>query len=71
MGVVFEASANTLSNVSPLNVDVKKSNGKRRLIFNAIFINDDMSVQKFKYPQVHKEGREIFGQSQWGFVDSS
>ena len=68
MGVVCEASAASLSNVSPLNVDVKKSNGKRRLIFNAMFINGYMSVRKFKYPQLHKEGREIFGQSQWGFV---
>ena len=68
MGVVAEASVDTLSNVSPLNVDVKKSNGKRRLIFNAMFINDHMSVNKFKYPQLHKEGREIFGQSRWGFV---
>jgi len=68
MGVVSEASADTLNNISPLNVDVKKSNGKRRLIFNAMFINDYMLVQKFKYPQLHKEGREIFGQSRWGFV---
>ena len=53
MGVVSEASADTLNNISPLNVDVKKSNGKRRLIFNAMFINDYMLVQKFKYPQLH------------------
>ena len=68
MGVVSEASADTLSNVSSLNVDAKRSNGKRRLIFNAMFIHDYMSVQKFKYPQLHKEDREIFGQSRWGFV---
>ena len=68
MGVVAEVSGDTLNNVSPLNVDVKKSNGKRRLIFNAMFINDHMSVNKFKYPQLHKEGREIFGQSRWGLV---
>ena len=48
MGVVSEALADTLSNVPPLSVDVKKSNGKHRLIFNAMFINDYMLVQKIQ-----------------------
>lgn len=68
MGVVVETSVDKLNNVSPLNVDVKKSNGKRRLIFNAMFINSYMASNKFKYPQLHKEGREIFGRSRWGYV---
>ena len=68
MGVICETSREYLNNISPLNVDVKKSNGKQRLIFNAMFINSFMAVRTFKYPQLHKEGREIFGQSRWGFV---
>jgi hypothetical protein len=68
MGVVEETSRESLHNISPLNVDVKKSNGKERLIFNAIHINRYMSVQKFKYQQLEKEGREIFGTSNWAYV---
>jgi hypothetical protein len=57
-----------LDNVLPLNVNVKKSNGKLRLIFNAMFINDYMSIPKFKYPQLHREGREIFGESSHAYA---
>ena len=39
MGVICETSRENLHNISPLNVDVKKSNGKCRLIFNVMFIN--------------------------------
>jgi hypothetical protein len=30
-----------------------------------MFINQFMVVPTFKYPQLHKEGREIFGNSSW------
>ena len=68
MGVVCETSRENLNNISPLNVDVKKSNGKRRLIFNAMFINMFMNVPKFKYPQLYREGKEIFSGSKYGYV---
>ena len=68
MGVVCETSRENLNNISPLNVDVKKSNGKRRLIFNAMFINMFMNVPKFKYPQLYREGKEIFAGSKYGYV---
>lgn len=68
MGVICETSRESLHNISPLNVDVKKSNGKCRLIFNAMFINTFMKVPKFKYPQLYREGREIFLGSQYGYV---
>ncbi len=61
LGVVQETSREHIHNVLPLNVNVKKSNGKLGLIFNAMFINQFMVVPTFKYPQLHKEGREIFG----------
>ena len=67
-GVVHETSREFLHNISPLNVDVKKSNGKRRLIFNSMFINSYMQVPKFKYPQLYKEGKEIFSGSKFGYV---
>ena len=60
MGVVREVTRDQLHNVLPLKVNVKKSNGKLRLIFNVMFINDYMSIPKSKYPQLHREGREIF-----------
>ena len=65
LGVVQETSKEHIHNVLPLNVNVKKNNGKLRLIFNAMFINQFMVVPTFKYPQLHKEGREIFGNSLW------
>ena len=68
MGVVCETSRENLNNISPLNVDVKKSNGKRRLIFNATFINMFMNVPKIKYPQLYREGKEIFSGSKYGYV---
>jgi hypothetical protein len=68
MGVIVETTREFLNNVSPLNVDIKKSNGKRRLIFNAMKINLFMSTPKFKYPQLQKEGREIFRDSDWAYV---
>ena len=63
MVVVREVTRDQLHNVLPLNVNVKKSNGKLRLIYNVMFINDYMSIPKFKYPQLHREDREIFGES--------
>ena len=68
MGVVREVTRDQLHNVLPLNVNVKKSNGKLRLIFNVMFINDYMSIPKFKYPQLHREGREIFGESSHAYA---
>ena len=67
LGVVQETSREHIHNVLPLNVNVKKNNGKLRLIFNAMFINQFMVVPTFKYPQLHKEGREIFGYSSWAY----
>ena len=67
LGVVQETSKEHIHNVLPLNVNVKKNNGKLRLIFNAMFINQFMVVPTFKYPQLHKEGREIFGNSLWAY----
>ena len=32
-----------------------------------MFINQYMLVPTFKYPQLHKEGREIFGNSSWAY----
>jgi hypothetical protein len=32
-----------------------------------MFINQFMVVPTFKYPQLHKEGREIFGNSSWAY----
>jgi hypothetical protein len=60
LGVVKETNKEHIHNVLPLNVNVKKNNGKLRLIFNVMFINQFMVVPAFKYPQLHKEGREIF-----------
>ena len=68
MGVVREVTRDQLHNVLPLNVNVKKSNDKLRLIFNAMFINDYMSIPKFKYPQLNREGREIFGESSHAYA---
>ncbi len=67
LGVVQETSKDHIHNVLPLNVNVKKNNGKLRLIFNAMFINQFMVVPTFKYPQLHKEGRQIFGNSSWAY----
>jgi hypothetical protein len=67
LGVVQETSKEHIHNVLPLNVNVKKNNGKLRLIFNAMFINQFMVVPTFKYPQLHKQGREIFGNSSWSY----
>jgi hypothetical protein len=64
---VQETRREHIHNVLPLNVNVKKNNGKLRLIFNAMFINQFMVVPTFKYPQLHKEGREIFGNSSWAY----
>ena len=60
MGVVCEKSRENLNNISPLNVDVKKSNGKRRCIFNTMFINMLMDVPNFEYSQLYRDGKEIF-----------
>ena len=49
MGDVREVTRDQLHNVLPLNVNVKKSNDKLRLIYNAMFINDYVSIPKFKY----------------------
>jgi hypothetical protein len=54
-----------IHNVLPLNVNVKKNHDKLRLIFNAMFINQFMVVPTFEYPQLHKEGMEVFGNSSW------
>jgi hypothetical protein len=67
LGVVEETNKEYIHNVLPLNVNVKKNNGKLRLIFNVMFINQFMVVPTFKYPQLHKEGREIFGNSSWAY----
>ncbi len=64
LGVVQETSKEHFHNVLPLNVNIKKNNGKLRLIFNTMFINQFM-VHTFKYPELHKEGREILGNSSW------
>jgi hypothetical protein len=68
MGMICETTGDKLNNVSPLNVDVKKSNGKQRsnsmpclLIHLCLFV--PLNALSFL-----KEGREIFGQSRWGFV---
>ena len=65
LGVVQETSKEHIHNVLPLNVNVKKNNGSLRLIFDAMFINQFMVVPTFKYPELHKEGTEIFGNSSW------
>ena len=67
LGVVQETSKEYIHNLSPLNVNVKNNNGKPRLIFNVMFINQFMVVSTFKYPQLHKEGGEIFGNSSWAY----
>ncbi len=67
LGVVQETNKEHIHNVVPLNVNVKKNNGKSRLIFNAMFINQFMVIPTFKYTQLHKEGREIFGNSSWAY----
>jgi hypothetical protein len=65
LGVVQETSKEHIHNVLPLNVNVKKNNSQLRLIFNAMFTNQFRVVPTFKYPQLHKEGSEIFGNSSW------
>jgi hypothetical protein len=50
LGVVQETSKEHTHNVLPLNVNVKKKNGKLRLILNVMFINQFMVVPTFKYP---------------------
>ena len=67
LGVVQETSKEHIHNVLPLNVNVKMNNGKLRLIFNEMFINQFMVVPTFKNPQLHKEGRENFGNSSWAY----
>jgi hypothetical protein len=67
LGVVQETSKEHIHNVLPLNVNVKKNNGKLRLILYVMFINQFMVVPTFKYPQLHKENREIFGNSLWTY----
>ena len=47
LGVVQETSKEHIHNVLPLNVNVKKNNGKLRLTFNAMFINQFMVVPTF------------------------
>ncbi len=67
LDVVQETSKDHIHNVLSLNVNVKKNNGKLRLVFNTMFINQFLVVPTFKYLQLHKEGRETFGNSSWTY----
>ena len=46
--------------IQPLGVDVRKKNGKRRMIYDARHVNDYTTKQKFKFETLHREGRSIF-----------
>ena len=50
LGVMQETSKEHIHNVLPLNVNVKKNNGKLRLIFNVMFINQFMVVTYLQIP---------------------
>ena len=64
LGVVQETNEDHIHHVLPLNVNIKKNNGKLRLIFNTMFINQFMVVPPSnihnytkrvrKYSEIHR-----------------
>ena len=61
MGVVRKRTLEQVHTCLPLNVDVKKSNGKLRLIFDGRYVNIYMLRKHFKMEALHAQGRTVFG----------
>ena len=68
MGVVRKRTLEQVHTCLPLNVDVKKSNGKLRLIFDGRYVNIYMLRKHFKMEALHAQGRTVFGGCRYGFI---
>ena len=54
--------------IMPLDVAIRKINGKLRLIFDARWINQHMPELKIKFETLHREGRAIFDGCTCGWI---